>query len=394
MNEAKVRPARDEGERLVLERILQESFGSDELPWTTWMERIGHENLRVVEEDGVIRGGLGFYRFGQWWGSARVPMIGLAGVGVAPDARGRGLARKFLVETLAEGRAEGVPLAGLFASSVAVYRSVGFEQAGSAFRYVAPIASLPPGDHVLACEPFSTLDEATPEKNALRALYEARARRWSGHLDRSEAIWARIQRPYKGGTRGYRFGPKDAPEGYVIYAHAPGADLHFGVVLRDLVLATPAAARRCFALLTDLRSLGNELRWLGCASDPLVGHLPEQTARITENGRWMLRILDVPRALTMRGYAADGEARFGVRDPLFGDVGIHLSVKDGKAEVEREPFDRAKVRIDTRALASLYTGLAHPTTLLAAGLLDGELDAALALARLFSGPEPWLCDWF
>jgi predicted acetyltransferase len=394
MSEAKVRPARDEGERLELERVLQESFGIDDLSWTTWMERIGHENLRVVEEAGAIRGGLGFYRFGQFWGGARVPMIGLAGVGVAPDARGRGLARKFLVETLAEGRAEGIPLAGLFASSVSVYRSVGFEQAGSTFRYVAPIASLPAGDHALTCEPLPMLEPGTPERRAMAALYEARARRWSGHLDRSDAIWARIQKPYKGVTRAYRFGPKDAPEGYVVYAHSPGADLHFAVVLKDLVLETPAAARRCLALLSDLRSLGSDLRWLGCASDPLVSMLPEQTAKIQENGRWMLRILDVPRALAMRGYAADGEARFGVRDALFGELGVRLVVKNGKAEVEREPFDRAPVRLDTRALASLYTGFAHPTSLRSAGLIEGDLDEALALSRLFAGPEPWLCDWF
>jgi predicted acetyltransferase len=394
MSEAKVRPARDESERLELERILQESFGADDLPWTTWMERIGHENLRVVEENGVLRGGLGFYRFGQWWGGARVPMIGLAGVGVSPEARGRGLARKFLVETLAEGRADGVPLAGLFASSVAVYRSVGFEQAGTTLRYVAPIASLPTGDHALACEPFSTTEEGSDEKLALRALYEARAHRWSGHLDRSEAIWARIQKPYKGVSRGYRFGPRHAPEGYVVYTHAPGADLHFGVVIRDLVLTTPAAARRCTALLTDLRSLGSELRWLGCASDPLVSLLPEQTARVNENGRWMLRILDVPRALAMRGYGVDGDARFGVRDALFGDEGIRLSVRNGRAEVTREPFDAAGLVLDTRALASVYTGFAHATTLRAQGLIEGDLDQALALSRLFAGPEPWLCDWF
>ncbi len=394
MSEPTVRAARGENERLELERILQESFGTDDLPWTAWMERIGHENLRVVEERGVIRGGLGFYRFGQWWGGARVPMIGLAGVGVAPDARGRGLARRFLVETLAEARAEGVPLAALYASSVAVYRSVGFEPAGSYFRYSAPIASLPRGDHELECAPFSALEEHTSEERSLRALYDARARGWSGHLDRSEAIWARSRRPYKGTARCYRFGPKEAPEGYVIYTHAPSADLHFAVVLRDLVLGTPAAARRCMALLRDLGSLGNEIRWLGCASDPLVSLLPEQTARVEESGRWLLRILDPIRALAMRGYAADGEACFGVRDALFGDEGVRLTVRNGHAEVSREPFETTSLRLDARALAALYTGFAHPASLFAAGLVEGEIGEALALARLFSGPEPWLPDWF
>jgi predicted acetyltransferase len=384
-----VRSAADEAERKVLEKILEESFGTDGLPWATWMERIGHENLRVVTVDGAIRGGLGFYRFGQHWGGARVAMIGLAGVGVAPEARGGGLAKAFLVHTLREAREEGIPLAALYASSVAVYRSVGFEQAGAALKYAAPIASLPRGDHSLACEPFAPSDT-----RAVRHLYEARAKRWNGHLDRNEAIWTRIATPYQGVARAYRFGSAAAPEGYVIYSHVPSEDLHFGIQLRDLVLATPAAARRCMALISDLRSLAREVRWLGCASDPLLSLLPEQTARVTEQGRWMLRILDPERALAARGYAADGEVHFDVKDALFGEVGIRIAVRGGRAEVAREAPGRANVALDARALAAMYTGFAHPATLAAMGMLEGDAREADALARLFVGAEPWLCDWF
>lgn len=390
MNRIVVRAAEGEDERARLERILQESFGTDDLPWGLWMERIGHENLRVLLEDGAIRGGYGFYRFGQYWGGRSVPMMGLAGVGVTPAARGRGLAKRFLVDGLAELRAEGVPLAGLYASSLSVYRSVGFEAAGTVLRMSAPITSLPAGDAALACEPFAA-DDVGP----LRALYEARARTWNGHLDRSEAIWSRIGKPYKGVTRAYRFGPESAPEGYVIYMHAPEeGSLHFGLTLRDLVLATPAAARRCAALLSGLRSLATEVRWLGCASDPLVSLLPEQTSKVHEHNRWMLRILDPVRALSARGYAIDGEAHLDVRDALFGDVGLVVQVRSGRAEVECKTAGSAPARIDVRALAALYSGFAHPSALRAAGLVEGDDRQVAALARLFSAHEPWLCDWF
>ena len=59
----------------------------------------------------------------------------------------------------------------------------------------------------------------------------------------AEAMWERIARPYEGVARGYRFGPADAPEGYIVYSHQAGQHLHFAVVIRDLVLATPGAAR-------------------------------------------------------------------------------------------------------------------------------------------------------
>ena len=390
MSRIDVRIPEGEDERARFERILQESFGADDLPWLTWMERIGHENLRVVTDDGVIRGGLGFYRFGQYWGGRSVPLIGLAGVGVSPAARGRGLARRFLVDTLSSVRSEGIGLAALYASSLGVYRSVGFETAGTTMRFSAPIASLPRGDEAIACEPF-----ATDDTHALRALYEARARSWNGHLDRNEAIWARIGRPYKGVARGYRFGPESAPEGYILYMHASNeATLHFSVTIRDLVLATPAAARRCMSLLHGMRSLAEEVRWLGCASDPLLSLLPEQTWKVGDPGRWMLRVIDPVVALTQRGYAADGEARVDVRDRELGDVGLFIRVREGRSEVQRTIFGSAPVTLDVRALAALYTGFAHPTSLRAAGLLEGEEGQAAAFARLFVGNEPWLCDWF
>lgn len=390
MSHIEVRTPADEDERTRFERVLQESFGVDDLPWSTWMERIGHENLRIVTEDGAIRGGLGFYRFGQFWGGRAVKLAGLAGVGVSPASRGRGFARRFLVDTLAQVRGEGVPLAALYATSLAVYRSVGFETAGTTLRFAAPIASLPSGDAALPCEAFD-VDDMAP----YRPLYEARARTWSGHLDRSDAIWARITKPYKGIARGYRFGPASAPEGYIVYMHAPEeATLHFGVVVRDLVLTTPAAARRCMSLLHGLRSLGEELRWLGCASDPLVSLLPEQTAKVTEHGRWMLRVLDPVRALAERGYLVDGEARIDVRDRELGDGGLFIRVRDGRADVEGVPFGTAPVTLDVRALAALYTGFAHPTSLRAAGLIEGDMRQAAAFARLFVDHEPWLCDWF
>lgn len=383
-----VRTPNDADERHSLEEILIESFGADALPWATWMERIGHENLRVVLDEGAIRGGLGFYTFAQHWGGPAVPMWGLAGVGVAPSARGKGLARTLLVSTLHEARAREVPLVGLYASSVAVYRSVGFEQGGEAMRWSTPIDSLPRGDTELACTAFDPRTE-----HPARQLYEARAARWSGHLARNEAIWQRIAHPYAGRARGYVLGPAHAPEGYLVYTHEPtGAGLGFSIVLRDLVLATPRAAARAMALLWGLRSLATELRWLGAATDPLLSLLPEQTAKPLEHARWMLRIVDPARALTQRGYARDGAVRFRVRDAVLGDVTLALEVRGGRAEVH--PIDDAALTLDTRALAALYAGQQHPSSLALMGLVEGPTEALDQLARLLADRPPWLCDWF
>ena len=94
----------------------------------------------------------------------------------------------------------------------------------------------------------------------------------------------------------------------------------------------------------------------------------------------------------MRGYLRDGEARFRVRDPLFGDACFQLAVAGGRAEVTS--IDSATLTLDTRALAALYSGFTHPDTLALTGLVEGPRRELDALALLFADREPWLCDWF
>jgi predicted acetyltransferase len=79
-------------------------------------------------------------------------------------------------------------------------------------------------------------------------------------------------------------------------------------------------------------------------------------------------------------------------DLLFGDVSLSIEVKDGHAEVRT--IDRAALRVDVRALAALYAGAIHPSTLALMDLVEGPAEELDALARLLTDRDPWLCDWF
>lgn len=47
----------------------------------------------------------------QWWGGERVPMTGIAAVGIAPEYRGTGAAIALMQHTVKELHAKGYPLA-------------------------------------------------------------------------------------------------------------------------------------------------------------------------------------------------------------------------------------------------------------------------------------------
>jgi predicted acetyltransferase len=377
-------------QRATLEQLLQVSYAIPNTPWNKFFQRIGHSRLRVALDGGKVVGGLAAYDLRQFYGGVSVPLAGIAGVGVAPEARGRGVAKSMLLRTLAELR-ETTPLAALYASTTSLYRACGFEQAGTAMFFAAPLSAFPRGDRALLCT-------ALPPKThlPLHAAYEKRAREWTGHLDRTTALWERIVEPYEDTTYVYTVGEPSAPDGYIAFLQKTKADsLHFRVIVRDIAMSTHGAAQRILGFLHDLRALAEDLVWRGCAADPLLSLLPEQKHTVTRHERWMLRILDVGAALGARGYPpVSNEVHLSVHDSHFpANAGRRVFTVEGGRGSTREG-GRGDVTVDVRGLAALYSGFATPYTLRAAGLLDGPEPALKTLAMLFAGPEPWCADHF
>src|SRR5690606_27546009 len=117
-----------------------------------------------------------------------VPCGGVCLVGIAPEFRGRGLARFAMQSLLEELHEDGTPIACLFPSTQRVYRSVGFEQAGSRCRYKLPLGSINLADREL---PVTRIE---PEAAArlFAPVAQERARRSNGNLERSSGLWDRL----------------------------------------------------------------------------------------------------------------------------------------------------------------------------------------------------------
>jgi len=349
--------------------------------WDSFRDRLGDANFRVVHVGGELAGGLGIYRMGQLFGGRSVGLGGLAGVGIAAEHRGAGVAAAMVGEALRALREDGVPLAGLYASTQRLYRSVGFEQAGNRVAWRVGLRAIDVTERAL---PVVRVDGAAD----LRPLYRPE----HGNLDRNDAIWARIAQPGGGGeVLCYRLGD----EGYAVL-NKESTGLHYHVIMRDWQAHTARAQRRLWTLLADHSSLGVEARWFGAASDPMVAHLSEQPAEISGVQRWMIRVLDLPAALAARGWPVhlDGELHLDVSDPLLPENAGRwvLRVAGGRAEVVRG--GKGLFKLGIRALAPLYTGYFEPSALVRLGWAEADTDSLTTAARLFASPEPWMAEMY
>lgn len=354
-----------------------------------YFHRLGLDNFRVVREEGRIVGGLGIYQMGQWFGGTSVAMAGLAAVGVPPEQRGTGVAFELLSQTLQELHEREVPISALYPATQKLYRKVGYEQGGNACIYEIQTNSIGLSDRTLPIQPVTPINYTI-----FSDIYRQSAIKINGNLDRNQALWEGIIQPQEQEIiYAYLVGEPNQPEGYIIF-HQNAKESQ--LVILDWVALTTAAAKRLWTFVADHRSQIETAMWRGSVVHPLLLFLPEQTAKVKNSSIWMLRIIDVAKALSERGYPAgvEAELHLTVQDDLLtnNNGNFILRVSGGSGEVTRG--GKGELRLNIRGLSPLYTGLYTPRQLQFSGFLEAS-DRVLATAtEIFAGSVPWMADFF
>lgn len=361
------------------------------VPLPSFIERIGAENVRVVREGGQPVGGLGLFPMGQWFGGQRIAMGGIAAVAVSADRRGRGAASRLMQAVVREMHAAGTPLSALYPATQPLYRSVGYELAGSRCLITVPLGGIGLKERQPEVRPMTPADLL-----AMQALYRERARCSPGALDRFPILWDRILKPLGDPAPGFLVEVDGRLEGYVVIAREPRASLSYDLRATDLTAVTPRAARRLLTLFADHRSLGENLEFYGGPTEPILLLLPERGFKVETKWYWMLRVVDVPGALSGRGYpeGLETELHLAVTDDIIPENNgpFVLEVFGGRARVK--PGGAGSFKLDVRALSALYSGFLSPQQLLSLGMLEApEVDLKRATA-CFSGPTPAMSDMF
>lgn len=373
--------------------ILDQCFNSPPGREMDYGDRIGWENFRIIHQGKAIAGGLAILKMGQWYGSQCVPMAGIGGVGILPEYRGSGAAIALLQHTLAELYAEGFAISMLYPATQHPYRKVGYEQAGSFCRWQMPTDAIQIRERSL---PIQAVDPLHFE--AFSDIYSQQAKSTNGYLKRNQAIWKEIiEAPSKEVINyAYLIGNSASPSGYIIFSQKPSDNYGFTIRIRDLVLLNVDAVKRFWTFVADHRSQIKKVEWRQSMVDSLTFLLPEQTATVIDAMRWMLRIINVSKALELRGYAQDTEAELHmeIEDELLNENHGRFVLKVAKGKGEVSKGGKGDLKLHVRGLSPLYTGLFSPLQLKLVGQLEAS-DAVLSNAtKIFAGSQPWTPDFF
>jgi predicted acetyltransferase len=392
------RPA-DEKEIHALADIAVGAFAAPPERMREWLAGLGPDVVRVYRRRGEVIGGLVLHPAGQWFGGHCVPMTGVALVCVAPQHRAVGIASKLMREALQEMRDGGIALSTLYAATVPLYRRAGYEAAGGRYEITLPVAAIGLRDRELPLRQAGL--DAWP---ALDDAYRRRVARENGPLDQQAPGWRRALRaglsPQHPMPLTYAVWNGRRVEGYVRY---PVKRDDRTLRLIDLVATTPRAGRRLLTFLADHRTSIESVIWCGAPTDPTLLLLPEHAYRVRLASPWMMRVVDVPRALEARGYAPGVEASIDlhIADDMFAsNRGLFvLEVSGGHGIVRsrgRAPARRgqASAKLDVRGLAALYSAHLSADQLAMTTYLEAAPAGVDALRAIFAGPTPWMADAF
>lgn len=351
----------------------------------------------VARDRGRIVGALWTIPFGQWWGGRSVPMGGIAGVNIAPEARGRGIAQRLMRTAMDAMVEDGRPISALFPTTGTLYGSLGYGWAGEWAVTRVPLDALPTRHRSATVE----VEPVDPVPSAgARQCYDAVAPAHPGWLDRGEVGWAFIEDRRRRGGRprfGYEARIDGRVTGFAAYSAAPADGGGFVVDVEELVATDAESFRVLLGLLSDNGTMANHLdtRLPARTLLPYLHHAQRLQRRF--DWWWMLRLVDLPGAVAQRGYPEGAVARIELE--VFDAVRPSntgrwiLSVEGGQGQLERGGDGR--VTVDVANLAALWSGAVDPATLAASGELQGVTDADVsALATAFAGPPPTVLDFF
>ncbi|HTX26884.1 MAG TPA: GNAT family N-acetyltransferase [Streptosporangiaceae bacterium] len=308
----------------------------------------------------------------QWWRGRAVPMAGVSSVMVAPEERGRGVGRRLMAALLAEVAERGYPISALYPATMPLYRSLGWELAGSRetaqipARLLRPLAApdVSPDDGPVALRRAGPGDAAAVI-SVIGRVHEAA--RDCGPLTWDEAS----VREWLGDTGLYAY---LADDGFLIYRWHDGND---AVFVEGAEAMSAATIRAFWSHVGSHASIAEKVYARVGAADAFWWLTRERDADVTRRSMWMLRVVDAPAAIAARGFPAATSLSVpldiadGTRPANSGRW--ELTVAEGRGSLyplTSAPAVGPPLALGARGLGALYAGTPL-ATLRQAGLASG-----------------------
>lgn len=368
---------------------------------------------------GAVVGGRRVSTFGSFTrrltvpGGASMPVSAVTLVTVHPAYRRRGLLTSAMAREFDRCAERGEAIAALYASESGIYGRFGYGNAASELKLSGATRSLalrPEVAEQLAAAGGS-VDEVSREDYlaVVPALHERLTARRPGSLDRPADWWNLTLSDPPATRRGatavrylVSYAADGRIDGHARYSVNPGESTDGNpaatIRIREAEGDGPAATARLWTYLASVdlvRTFTADRAPLDHALQYLVADARAIVTR--RQDALYLRVLDVPRALAARSYAAAIDVVVEVEDRFRPEAGGRFALTgDGSGAQVSRTTRAPHLTIAARDLAAAYLGETSLAALAAAGLVREHQagSVAAAAAAFFSPIAPFCADTF
>jgi predicted acetyltransferase len=362
--------------------------------------------LAAVDGDAIVGGGA-IFSLGLTIPGGELPAAGVTAVGIMPTHRRRGALTELMRRQFRDARSRHEALAILWASEGSIYQRFGYGLASLSSTIEVPQARAIFRTKLEAEGRIRFIDreEAT---RIFPPVHDRIRRETPGFITRTAAHWD-VEVLDDPAWRRNGAGPRfltvhevdGVPEGYLIYRIREDWDstgFKSTLEVRELMAATHRALRELWSFCFSVDLVATVRSGLGRADHPLLLMLTEpRRLKLTLGDALWLRILDVPGALTARGYAASDRLVLELTDAFLPDQAGRwmLDTTGDRPHIERTetPPD---LELDITDLGAIYLGAFAPSELARAGRTSQITSGATGRAdALFAtGQRPWCPEVF
>ena len=340
-------------------------------------------------------------------GTRNLSVDALTGVTVAATHRRRGLLRRMLTESLAAAHERGDAVSILIAAQWPIYGRFGYSPASTWVSGHLETRGRGARLRVSSGGHLRRIDPAVAGPIGAEVFAAARVER-AGQIDRPSAYWDRVvipelQPPGQAPAVTIVHEGPDGIDGYLRWHPTETFELNRGgsVAVDDLFGAGQDAYNALWGYLLGL-DVVDRITFAERPPDEPLPHLLEdgRSWQVDEvvDGVW-LRLLDVPAALSSRGYAVAGRLVLEVIDDAVGGYAAGRFALDAGPDgvtCRRAPELSPDLTLSQRALASVYLGQPSLRLMQIAGMVDEHRAGAVQrLDVMFATAlSPWLATEF
>jgi len=383
------------------------AFGYEPVPerMEDTMSLLEFDRTLAAFEGEEIVGTTAIFSFDTTTPGGALATAGVTWVSVRPTHRRQGILTQIMRRQLSDVHERDEPLASLWASESVIYGRFGYGLATEALDLEIAREHTRLGRTPESCGRCRIVDT----EEALRtwpAVYERILAASPGMNSRSETWWKcktlstfEFGRP--AGTRFLvQYEEDGEPLGYARYRVK--GDSQLGIpsgtaIVQELMAATDGAYAALWQYIFGVDLVATIQGHLRRVDEPLLWMLadPRRLVRRRLDSLW-LRVLDVPRALEGRRYAAEGKVVLDVRDSFCPWVEGRYEL-EGAAEGARcRPSTKdADITLSAADLGAALLGGVPLRTLRRAGRVEGDASALARADAMFAwDPAPWCPEVF